>query len=400
MSVMSSRPWRSEFLRRLDVRRGGRLTGAASLPQGGSQSRRPALDGIRALAFFGVLADHLRLPYLRGGGIGVNVFFVLSGFLITGILLAERERTGRISLPRFYARRAARLLPALFVLVATFTAYALLVQRANRPSAEHMGATSLYVIAYVANWVRAFRGQNSMLWFGHTWSLSIEEQFYLLWPLCLIVALRWRGVRTVLLAALVGSTLAFVARVVLWHGASSVDRIYNGTDTNADQLLVGCALAAALALWPDLVRRACRVAWLPGVAALLLLTATDNSTSFWRMTIGYTLVAVATAVVIGFVWCEPASALARLLSNRVLVATGLISYGLYLWHFPILLAVEGHVHSLALRTLVVTSTTFVAAYGSWRFVERPVQRWVRSRQAAGKTMRVPEPLLDSPAVPS
>jgi peptidoglycan/LPS O-acetylase OafA/YrhL len=357
--------------------------GDSTLPQGAAAGakRRPALDGIRAIAFLGVLVGHLRLPGLRGGGLGVNVFFVLSGFLITGILLAEHERRGSVSLIHFYVRRAARLLPALFVLVATFTVYALTIQRAGAPSVHHMLTTTLAVAGYAGNWVRAFHGVDALPWFGHTWSLSIEEQFYVIWPLCLIAALRWRGARGVFDAALVGALLSLVVRIFLWHGAKSFDRIYNGTDTNADQLLIGCALAAALALWPVAVRRFCRFAWLPGAGTLVLLMRTATWTSFWRLTIGYTLIGLAAAAVIGYVWCEPDSILSRVLSLPALAGTGLISYGLYLWHFPILLAVEGHVHSLLLRSIVVTGLTFAAALLSWRLIEQPVQRFARARLA-------------------
>jgi peptidoglycan/LPS O-acetylase OafA/YrhL len=295
-------------------------------------------------------------------------------------------------LPRFYIRRAARLLPALFVLVAVFSAYGLLVQKTDAPSVHHMLTTDLAVVAYVGNWVRAFHGEDALPWFGHTWSLSIEEQFYLLWPLCMIAALRWRGLRGVLVAAVAGSVASLVIRMVLWDGAASFDRIYNGTDTNADQLLIGCALAASLALWPDLVRRVCRIAWAPGVLTLMLMAGTAAWSSFWRLTIGYTLVGLASAAVIGFVWCEPRTIVARFLSTRVLAGTGLISYGLYLWHFPILLAVEGHVHSLFLRTVVVTVATFVIAYASWRLVERPVMRWARNRSSRKRPVPEPAPV--------
>ena len=165
-----------------------------------------------------------------------------------------------------------------------------------------------------------------------------------------------------------------ILRVALWHGTASVDRIYNGTDTVADQLLIGCALAVCAALFRDRTRMICRLGFLPGAMVLIALVPVSSWPEL-RFTIGYTVVALAAAMVIGHVALEPLSASARMLSWPPLAFTGLIFYGLYLWHYPIILAAEGHLHSKVVLTLVATIATFAAAYASWRLIEQPALRW-------------------------
>ena len=154
-------------------------TGRASRVVSGSKARAGRDQGACVPGRVG--CSHTRPAPALGGGVGVEVFFVLSGFLITGLLLAEQERTGRINISGFYGRRAVRLLPALFLVLVVFTAYDLTLARSSAPSPQHMLATDAYVIAYIGNWVRAYGGQAALASFGHTWSLSIEEQFYLFW---------------------------------------------------------------------------------------------------------------------------------------------------------------------------------------------------------------------------
>jgi peptidoglycan/LPS O-acetylase OafA/YrhL len=340
-------------------------------------TRNRSLDGIRAFAILAVIASHLELPHLLGGGVGVNVFFVLSGFLITTLLLAERDAAGRISLRNFYARRALRLLPALFLMVACVSAYTLVVLAASER--HKMLGPVPYVLFYVGNWRRALLGVDALSWFGHTWSLSIEEQFYILWPLALIVAAKWRGRRAVLAVALAGSGLSLLLRILLWHGPVAADRIYNGTDTEADQLLIGCALAIAVNLWPDAVRRVCRLGLWPGLA-VLAFAVVDIEHLALRYTVGWTLFALSGAMLVGHVATEPGGRVGRLLAWRPLAFTGMISYGLYLWHFPIVLASKGHLHSVWLLSAFVLVATYATAYASWRVVEQPALR-LKSRFA-------------------
>src|SRR5262245_60440887 len=178
---------------------------------------------------------------LPGGFIGVDVFFVLSGYLITALLVVEWEQDGRISLPHFYARRALRLLPALSLLLLAYLAVGWWLTKGWQALLVNAGI----VLFYAANWARALGRDLPIL--GHTWSLSIEEQFYLLWPPIVVVLLRLGLTRRGLAAvALGGALLAAAARVALGLAGASFQRLYNGLDTRADALLVGCFLGAVL----------------------------------------------------------------------------------------------------------------------------------------------------------
>ncbi|SNQ50235.1 Putative acyltransferase (fragment) [Frankia canadensis] len=205
---------------------------------GGGLGRNPALDGLRALAVLCVLVFHM--DALPGGYLGVDVFFVLSGFLITGQLLAERDRAGEVSLIRFYVRRAYRLLPA-FWLLALVGLVAVVTGIDGRAGAlgEFLGSLAASAM-YVNNYVQVVRQSTGAGWLGHTWSLSAEEQFYLLWPLVLVALCR----RPRLARRLPVVLLAGVAAVALWRNVlaafgASATRMYFGLDTRADALLVG-----------------------------------------------------------------------------------------------------------------------------------------------------------------
>jgi len=354
----------------------------------------PALDGVRGVAVLLVVAYHgERSLAPRGGAIGVTMFFTLSGFLITTLLLRERESTGRIALGRFYWRRALRLLPALVVLVGATCTYAA-VTGAFEPT---LGA-AVPVLLYVGNWVRTLRDTDGLGLLEHTWSLGVEEQFYLVWPLAVLavgaLAPRARQAEAVLVAAVVGSLASLLWRLQLWDPAEprwSAARLYNGTDAVADQLLVGAALAAALALWDRRAtdmrpgRRSGGLFAIAGAvgapAALAYLVwvarvhpggdSLDNDRRYLEW--GSLTFALATAVLVlgctrgGDRW------LPRLLSWTPLVAVGKVSYGLYLWHFPVILAVDDRLPeaATAVRAAAVLSLTAAATLASWFLVERP-----------------------------
>jgi peptidoglycan/LPS O-acetylase OafA/YrhL len=349
-----------------------------------------ALDGVRAFAFACVFIVHLGMPHFPNGGLGVSIFFTLSGFLITTILLAEQERGGRIRFRRFYARRALRLSPALIVMVAVFTVYVQGLR--HSPVFKHYTETAaLPVVFYFGNWLRALIASNRLGIFAHTWSLAIEEQFYLVWPAFLAIGYAIRGRKGVLAVALAGSVASLSLRLILWHGTDSIPRIYNGTDTEADQLLIGCALAMLVASRPDQVRRVCRVAVWPAlfVIGFVMLSGLDAHLLF---TVGLSGFAIATAIIIGHIVSEPTGPLGRALSWRPLELTGRISYGLYLWHFPIIFA-GGKIHSRPLQIVIVVITTFLIAAASYRFIEQPVFR-LRERFFGAGTLNVdpiPEP---------
>ena len=221
-----------------------RRPGAAALPYVG------ALDGVRALAVAGVLLYHAGVPWLPGGFLGVDLFFVLSGFLITSLLLAEREATGRIDLARFWLRRARRLLPAAFVVIGV----CLLVVAFLPPGeAARTRADALASLGYVNNWHQVLADRSYFEAFGrpslleHLWSLAVEEQFYLLWPLFLGFALTHLGRRRTALLTLAAATASALAMGLLFEPGSDPSRVYFGTDTHASGLLAGALLAFAVA---------------------------------------------------------------------------------------------------------------------------------------------------------
>lgn len=297
---------------------------------------RPELDGLRGVAILSVFTHHVFHRKLPGGFLGVDLFFVLSGFLITYLLVEEWERRGSISLKNFYARRALRLLPALFLWCATFAAAAPFLDERRGPGIYKGVALAL---TYVLNWAPALGHR----WYSPliiAWSLAIEEQFYLLWPPVLALALR-RGVGPRALAC--GLSLAVVTvcahRLVVWQGGAAVTRMYYGTDTRADALLVGCTLGVLVA-YGLLPRARGFKLFARGAAALGALWLGWLATRItwedgWIYTGGLTLVACAAAAVIVTTLVHPWRPALMLLRFPPLVWFGRISYGLYLWHFPV-----------------------------------------------------------------
>ncbi|HSP36775.1 MAG TPA: acyltransferase [Frankiaceae bacterium] len=351
---------------------------------GDGEGRLDGLDGIRALAILAVLAFHTGAAWASGGSIGVDVFFVLSGFLITSLLLSEAIRTRTIKLRWFYARRVLRLLPALLVLLAAAALYAALVPN----PVGTIGLTSGIIgsALYVSDFQAATGHVPVLGLVEHTWSLSIEEHFYLVWPVLLLMALRRGGVRTVVLVAGVLAVLSAVLPLLLWRGQSSVPRLYFAPDTRAQQLLVGCLLALALAhgsatLRGHIARVSTAVA--PGALVALLAMVVFGS---WRSSIyylgGLSVVALLAAMLLAAVVTTPRSRLSRLLAWPPMVGIGRISYGLYLWHWPVYLVLNSAWLGLsywptqAVRVAVVL-TLALTSYG---VVEKPflrLQRYVR-----------------------
>jgi len=359
------------------------------------QPRRywPALDGMRGVAVLLVVAYHgERALAPRGGAIGVTMFFTLSGFLITTLLLREREASGHIRLGRFYWRRALRLLPALVTLVAATSAYAAVTGEFERTL-----EAALPVLLYVGNWVRTLRDSEGLGLLEHTWSLSVEEQFYLVWPLAVLGAAalvsKARQAEAVLVLAVGGSLLSLWWRLQLWDpdaGRWSAARLYNGTDAVADQLLVGAALAAALALWDRRATQARPVRSSPvfrfagAVGAPVALAylvyvarvhpggdslANDRRYLEWG---SLTFALAAAVIVLGATRAQDAW-LPRLLAFPPLVAVGKVSYGLYLWHFPVILVVDQQLPdaSTAARGAAVAALTATTTLASYYLVERP-----------------------------
>ena len=329
------------------------------MSQGTRERYFPALDGLRALAVAGVICYHGSLPWAGGGFLGVDAFFVLSGFLITTLLLREwrssgdpaaRDPGGRIDLKGFWTRRARRLLPALLLVLGAVALYAAIVAAPDElRTIRGDGIASLF---YVANWRFILSGQSYFAQFGapsplrHFWSLAIEEQFYLLWPLMVFGILRWRrgSVRSLAVFSVVAATASAVLMWILYTPGQDPSRVYYGTDTRASSLLVGALLAMLMLRRPTVEHRGARWtlhAAAIGAAALLgywWSTATEHSDWLYRG--GFVIAAVLVAVVIASVTQPNRGPLGRALSVKPLRFIGMISYGLYLWHWPVFIALS------------------------------------------------------------
>jgi peptidoglycan/LPS O-acetylase OafA/YrhL len=351
-----------------------------------SFSYQPALDGVRAFAVLGVLAYHGDESWARGGFLGVDAFFVLSGYLITSLLLSEQAKTSRISLRTFYARRARRLLPALLLVLGAVVAFGGLLWTGDQLIAlrgDVWGA-----LGYFSNWKFLASGQSYFQQVGapsplrHLWSLAIEEQWYFIWPALLALLLWWRWSLKLILALTVTLTLSSATLMaVLYQPGHDTSRVYYGTDTRAQSLLVGAALAIILFLHGPIRTRAARLTLQGlGIAAAIYTlwrwSATNElSSSLYRG--GFLVGAVAVALVItAAIQPAPANPLRTGLSVTPLRWVGMISYGLYLWHWPVYLWLTTDRTGLTGLSLLAVriGLTFAISIVSYFGVERPVRR--------------------------
>jgi peptidoglycan/LPS O-acetylase OafA/YrhL len=352
---------------------------------------RPALDGVRAVAILSVVAFHYRTAFpFAGGFFGVELFFVLSGFLITSVLLTERAATGRVALARFYMRRALRLFPAVALVAAAVVVYAL-VDRPRALAGSDLKET-LAALTYTDNWYQAILQPPETL-LGNAWSLSVEEQFYLLWPIALLVALR-RSPRLALALALAGTGAGALAHLGEARQGVSTRYLYVSLEGRVDALLIGAALAIAVArgyLARPAARRIGRLALAPAIATLLVFTAAGHVGGLTDANGGFTVFSVATAIGIANLVLWP-SRLNRVLEWRPIVRTGAVSYGVYLWHQPIFLAISEHVSSTGAAVAVALPLTAAVAFASYRYVETPFLKRKRRYEwhRAGAAAALPE----------
>jgi peptidoglycan/LPS O-acetylase OafA/YrhL len=346
---------------------------------------QPALDGLRGLAVAGVLLFHG--GHLSGGFLGVDAFFVLSGFLITSLLLTEARDRGGIALGAFWARRARRLLPALACVLGAVALYAATLAKPDELAT--IRGDALATIGYFANWRAIFTNRDYWAMFRspspleHTWSLAIEEQFYLVWPLLVTVLVRGRRGRDAakrVLATSVVLSIASVTWVLVIFDPADPSRVYFGTDTRIASILVGAALAAWLGLRGPARTRWARTGLEAGAIGSLALLAiawtrlSGSSDVLYRG--GLFATAVATAVVIAAGAHPRPGAVGRLLSFRPLCALGLVSYGAYLWHWPVYVVLDPartHLGDWQLLAVRIAATFAIAAF-SYHFVEQPVRR--------------------------
>lgn len=349
-----------------------------------------ALDGLRGVAVAAVVTYHLSPSLLPGGFLGVDLFFVLSGFLITSLVLRERKMKGRLDLKGFYVRRLRRLAPALLAVIAALGVYALVA--AQPAEAVRIRTHGLWSLAWLANWRFVLDGTTytdviagaSPL--RHMWSLAIEEQFYLVFP-ALVIALgvaayrlgvgeRWL-VGTIAGAGALMSAVAMAVVASRADGTAGLARAYFGTDTRAHGLLIGVVLGALLLGLPPTsgkAARCLRLAVVPALGVLVVAMGLGGETALWMYFGGFVAVGVATAVVIAAVgsvrWLRTA------LEWRPLVALGVISYGVYLWHWPVIVLVNRSRTGLDGLPLVASqlALTLAVAIASYFLLERPIRR--------------------------
>ena len=349
---------------------------------------RGDVEGLRALAVLAVLAFHADVPHLAGGFVGVDIFFVISGFLITGLLLEEYQRTGHISLAGFYARRARRILPAAaVVLVATSVAAWWLLPPLRRVDVIR---DVLAAAGYAVNW-RFISGKTDYLAAGrdaspllHYWSLAVEEQFYLVWPLLLIAALlaarlvRRPPAATVAMAAVVVAAGSF-ALSVRWTW-SAQPLAYLGSPSRAWQFAAGALVAGAARSWQ--LREPATwltrvVGWL-GLACVLASVVSYGAATLYPGWAALLPTAGAVALIASGCWGgDDRRGVPWLLARRSVRAIGRLSYSLYLWHWPVLVLAEARLGSLPWKTrALLTLLCVVPAYLTMRCVEDPVRRSV------------------------
>jgi peptidoglycan/LPS O-acetylase OafA/YrhL len=380
-------------------------------PVGRSQRYMPGLDGLRALAVLAVIAYHLGLGWAPGGLLGVGVFFTLSGYLITDLLLAEKAH-GRVQLGDFWLRRARRLLPGLFVMLIVVSAWVTIAHRSQLADLRgQVGAATLYV----SNWWQIFQhvpyfarfGQPSPL--NHLWSLAVEEQFYLLWPWLLLAGvylIRERRRRIAIRPRLAAVTLALaivsaVEMAVLYHPTFDPSRVYDATDTRAFGLLFGAALAM---VWPSRLlttrlrpqaRTILDLAGVVGLVTIGLLVWRTNQYSPFLYRGGIVLLSVATVLVVATV-AHPATRVGLALGWAPLRWIGVRSYGIYLWHAPVIVLTSpaNATPEFARSALQVGASIGLAAL-SWQFIEEPVRHgairrlWAQARAVGWRPRALP-----------
>lgn len=359
-------------------------TAGAAAP---ASNRWPALDGMRGVMTVGVFVAHIKYDWLPGAILFMDTFFMMSSFFITRLLMKDWSRSGRLDFRTFYVRRVKRLYPALVLMVVVVTAF-MMVFRGLRPTdLLHVVAT----LFYFANWLRAFDIAHDPV-LGHTWSLSIEEQFYLVWPVLLAFGLglgspradtvapaapRRIHYRFWLLALGAIALLTFAWRTWLAVHGASVPRLYNGTDMRLDSLALGALLALCFDAAP--VQRACARLAQPGLVWLMLVCmmygalTVDVRNAYWYAWQQPVFVLLSLALLMAFLKTPTAWGLGSLFQNPVALYLGAICYGLYLWHYPLIELGRGMYGLKVWDSLLICAPLSLAlASLSYHFIELPM----------------------------
>jgi len=366
----------------------------------------PGIDAMRALAVLAVFGYHAGLGWLPGGFLGVDVFFVISGYLITSLLLREFRGTGHIGVTRFWLRRARRLLPAVGVLIAV----AMIVSAIADPNKiDQTRGDALASLFYFANWHFIFAHTSYFEQFGrpslftHLWSLSVEEQFYLFWPIVFAAGMKLFGRSRLLLGVLAGAIASVVLAWILFDPGHDASRVYYGTDTHAVGLLAGVALAL---VWSPVEIRTHKsfgplvgpILDALGVVALgyLILSFVhvhDYDLALWHG--GYAWVAIATALLLAAL-AHPAARLGNIIGRPALLWLGLRSYSFYLWHWPVLVMTRPGVDIDLPRGILIPLqliACLILADLSYRFVELPFNGKAKLPRMSERWLRVARPAL-------
>lgn len=344
----------------------------------------PALNGLRGIAILLVMGNHVALrqsgPLFPGGFVGVDIFFVLSGFLITTLLMQEFNRTGSVSLRNFYVRRVLRLGPALIVmLIAVCTLSFVLFDHARaRQNCIH----ALIALFYASNWVKALSNDGLGI-VAQTWSLSAEEQFYVVWPILLLTLLRVSGrSRHIIAVAAALALLSWMDGIYLAMKGASFTRLCFGLDSRTDTLMIGCILGVIMVSvgisenWKHSLQKLLMVVAPLSLVCLVTFSITGNVLGRGLFYYGFVAAALMTAAMILDVMVSQQSILRRFLEMKWLVWLGSISYGLYLWHWPIFFSMAYFYHLKGWTVMVVgTPLAFAAAMLSYYYMELPILKF-------------------------
>jgi peptidoglycan/LPS O-acetylase OafA/YrhL len=331
----------------------------------------PELDGLRAVAIIVVVLWHSSRDHpVQGGFLGVDLFFVLSAFLITGLLVSERQETGRIRVGRFYMRRSLRLAPALFLMLAGYLAVAPFVW----PREPHVG-DALLTATYVSNYSTTFWGRPAHL--GHSWSLAVEEQFYLLWPLAIVLLIRAKQ-------PLIWLGILFFGLIAWRQSFANFHDYYYRFDTHSTGLVLGAILFFVL---PRIRLRPVHA--YVGALMFLVCVAVGRLASAREI---IPMAELCSFLLIGCAASGQLGALTALLRCSPMVALGRWSYGIYLWHYPIAVAVREHLGFWLTLGVTLTSATLLAAI-SYSTVERAGRDLRQRLERRARNGRASDPTL-------
>ncbi|MBY0599922.1 acyltransferase family protein [Bacillus bingmayongensis] len=344
------------------------------------------LDSLRGLAILGVILYHINFNWMPGGFLGVTVFFVLSGYLITDILSIEWKRNKRIDLKNFWLRRARRLLPGMLVMLVIVLAWITIF---HSSLLGKMRGDSLAALLYFSNWwyiyhkLSYFESFNQLSPLNHFWSLAVEEQFYVVWPFIISLAFYYIKKKSrIILFIILGAVASALAMAILYEPGADPSRIYYGTDTRAFSLLIGAALAL---IWPSsrlankIIPKARLILDVVGGISLIIILVMFWKTNQYDPFLyrgGMVILSIATALLVANL-AHPASRIAQFLRFRPLRWMGVRSYGIYLWHYPIITLTSSKVNAgefQLTRAILQFLLIIVVAQISWKFIENPIRQ--------------------------